>query len=105
MTVAANNNLEIARVIMAQLGGGRFSVMTGAKMFVAIENGVQFRIGRFTGVKTNMVRVVLNGRDLYDVEFLQVRGVNCKVIKLVEDVYAEDLQRVFTDATGLDTHL
>lgn len=103
--VAQNQNVEIANTIVSQLGGRRFQIMTGARLFAAIPNGVAFRLGRFPGVKINAVRITLNGSDLYDVCFMRISGHDCRVISEASDVYAEDLQRVFTDATGLDTHL
>ncbi|MGI9949502.1 hypothetical protein [Vibrio hyugaensis] len=36
--------LRIANTILAQLGGNRFIVMTGAKQFVAIEQGLMFTL-------------------------------------------------------------
>lgn len=39
-------NTMIAETILQQLGGNKFVVMTGAKNFVALENGIKFNIGR-----------------------------------------------------------
>lgn len=105
MSQVANPNVEIANTIISQLGGRRFQVMTGARLFTAIPNGVSFRLGKFPGVKINAVRITLNGFDLYDLCFMRLWGHDCRVISEASDVYAEDLQQVFTEATGLDTHL
>ena len=107
MTTAqqSRQNLQVAQTILEHLGGNRFRVMTGAHILTAIENGLKFKLGKFPGVRINAVRIVLNGSDLYDLEFSRIWGNKIESIKKIEDVYAEDLQRVFTDETGLDTHL
>ena len=97
--------MAVATQIIEQLGGGRFLAMTGAKMLVDLGNGLQFKLPKFAGLKINCVRIVLNGNDLYDVEFFNIRGVNVKVVKKDVDVYAEDLRRFFADATGLSVSL
>jgi len=61
-------NQEIAKIILQQLGGRQFAMMTGAKQFVAIDNGVRFRIGR-NATRANLVKIVLRGDDTYNMEF------------------------------------
>lgn len=101
---ARERRMEIANIILQQLGGpARLKMMCGAKDFIAVENGVQFRIGR-NAKNVNKVRIVLNGSDLYDVEFGNLRvgkNVVYKIIDSSNDVYAEDLVRVFEAASGL----
>lgn len=98
--------MQVATQILEQLGGNRFVAMTGAKQFVGGERSLQFSIGRGATNKTNKVRVTLATDDTYTVEFFNLRGVNCKPCgEPVERVYADRLQAVFTEATGLDTHL
>ena len=60
----------IANTILNQLGGNRFVAMTGAKNFVALENGIRFKIGRNKS-KANTVKITVNGLDLYDIEFIK----------------------------------
>lgn len=64
-------NQEIANTILQQLGGRQFLMMTGAKQLVAIDNGIRFRIGR-NGSKANMIKIILNGNDLYDMQFIKI---------------------------------
>lgn len=65
-----NDNMHIAEQILQQLGGtNRLTIMTGAKDFMAIDNGVQFRIGGGANERINAIRIVLNSLDTYDVEF------------------------------------
>ena len=64
-------NQEIANTILSQFGGNKFVVMTGAKNFVAIENGIRFNIGR-NGSSANMVKVVLDWDDTYTMQFIKI---------------------------------
>lgn len=97
--------MQVATQILEQLGGNRFAAMTGAKQFVGGERSLQFSIGRGATNKANKVRVTLAADDTYTVEFFNLRGVNLKPCGEVSGVYADRLQAVFTEATGLDTHL
>lgn len=65
-------NQQIANTILQQLGGNKFVAMTGAKQFVAIENGIRFRIGR-NATRTNMMRITLRGDDTYKMEFIYIK--------------------------------
>jgi hypothetical protein len=105
-----SENSCIAKTILAQLGGHRFCTMTGAKDFLIINKGLQLHFpGRFTHGNIDTLRVTLNDQDLYDLEFIKRgnkrNGFDSKVVETVKDVYAENLQQIFTRVTGLDTHL
>lgn len=97
-------NLTVANEILNQLGNRRFSAMTGATNFVGSETALTFKIMR-NEKKVTHVRITLNEVDLYDVEFINVRGLNYKTLETVNNVYAENLRNVFTANTGLDTNL
>ena len=113
------NNQEIATTILNQLGGGQFRLMTGAKSFLAIERGLQFRLpSNFAKSGINCIRVTLNVSDLYDMEFgkttnripdsLKGSVLANKVpvydpMHKVEDVYGDQMAGVFREYTGLDT--
>lgn len=99
-----NNKLVVAETILAQLGGNRFLVMTGAKDLLGDENSLGMRIGK-NSKGVNKVRVRLTPADLYDVEFFYVRGTAFRVVSSAEGIYAEDLRRVFEAHTGLATSL
>ena len=97
-----------AQILLAQLGGNKFVVMTGAKDFTVSDTGLSFKIGRNAkgvyGVKIN-----LNWKDLYDMEFITFRrkGGVPQITRLAtaNDIYCDMLQDVFTENTGLYTHL
>jgi len=98
--------MSVSTTIYNQLGGNKFTAMTGAKNFVASkknDNYLSFRIPRSNGV--NFVKITLNGNDLYDIEFGYIRGTNYKVVKTLTDIQVSNLQKAFKDVTGLDTHL
>ena len=112
-------NYEIAVTILNQMGGRRFAVMTGAKDFTAIKDGIQFKIGRNIS-KANRVEIKLNGLDLYDIEFIKHRPFSIKVdhkkgevrtieeqsttVRKFEDIYCDQLEELFSEVTGLYTH-
>lgn len=104
MTTATN--LQVAETIRDQLGGRRFDVMTGAKLHIGGANYLTFRLpSNFARNGINCVRITLNALDLYDVEFLKVRGVKVAEVATECNVYGDNLRAVFTAATGLDTSL
>lgn len=70
----SERNMSVANTILSQLGGNRFTVMTGAKNYAAIDRGLQFDIGK-NGSQANRVRVTLRGDDTYDMEFIK-KGSN-----------------------------
>lgn len=97
---------EIAATILQQLGGNQFRIMTGARGLSTTSNGLTFKLpSRFAKDGINVVVVDLNALDLYDICFSKERGST--VVRVAEffDVHAEDLRRLFTETTGLDTHL
>lgn len=62
-----------------------------AREFVAIDNGLQFRV-RGTKIKVGgRVQITLNKRDLYDIKLLMVRGVNVTTKAEVADVFVDSL--------------
>lgn len=94
-----------AQTILQQLGGNRFIAMTGAKSLVDTGNGLQMKLPRGASRGINCVVVTLNGSDLYDVQYLKVRGLNCTQVAQSNDVYAESLRMDFEASTGLYTSL
>jgi hypothetical protein len=103
-----SNNQYIAETILQQLGGNAFRAMTGARAFVAISYGLQFHLPttrHFVKRGINVVRITLTPMDVYDMEFGKIQGFDYAVLKTVNGVYCDQLQSVFTEVTGLDTHL
>jgi len=91
--------------ILKQLGGNKFIAMTGAKnLGTSTKKDLSFSIGRNSKGVTHVI-IKLTSMDLYDMEFINMRGPKRKVIKKVKGVYADMLQKIFTKYTGLRTRL
>ena len=102
---------EIIATILNQLGGRKFTAMTGAKNYTQTDRGVTFKIGRNAG-KVNQVTVDYNiGKDLYDLKFEKVSiskktfEIKRKLIKSFDGVFGSQLQELFTSVTGMETKL
>lgn len=99
-------NLDVANTILQQLGGGRFRVMTGAKHFIGDATSLTFQIPRSNGI--NAVEIKLDPSDTYRVRFFKVGNKRTAYrhtdVSVHEGVYADQLQSLFTAATGLYTH-
>lgn len=104
----------IAKTILEQLGGKRFTTMTGASSFSSGQfkagPGLSFRIPKAKqGIMG--IRIVLTPNDLYAMEFLAARGsfkggdYRVEVVAAHEDIYFDALQEVFERETGLATSL
>lgn len=97
---------HVSNTILEQLGGRRFIAMTGAKDLIGNTDSLMFRLPRgFAKGGINLVKISLRQTDTYSVEALKLDPAECKIIERVDFVFAEDLQRLFTRITGLDTHL
>ena len=94
--------MERARTIIAQMGGGRFMAMTGANQLVATDEGVRFRVPNARN-RIKAVEVALNGKDLYDMRWLNIRGFECRQITEDKDVGCDQLVEFFERRTGLAT--
>lgn len=93
----------IGQTIIQQLGGaGRLQMFIGLRQLLTEESGVTlvFPKPKHAGA-VNRVRITLNGKDLYDMEFIRYSKRSVKVIKESNDVYAEDLRDRFEEGTGL----
>lgn len=104
--------IDVANEIIRQLGGRKFTVMTGARDYMAIDDGLTFRIpGTMTKNHINRVRVILDPSDTYTISFWNYRKQripgppSMKKISEHLRIYFDMLQSVFKSETGLDTHL
>lgn len=101
----------VAETILQQLGGRRFLAMTGARNLVTLSGGgLQFdlpRTAHFGRNGINRVRIELTPADLYDVTFQRWSGrqLVAREIASHRGAYCDDLARLFTKETGLDTRL
>ena len=92
--------------ILKQLGGNRFIAMTGAKDFAKDDKKAMicFKIGRNCKA-VNYVKISLNSMDTYDIEFINIRKFNVTIKSKATNVYNDQLQGIFTEHTGMNTHL
>lgn len=111
-----------AETIFQQLGGNKFTVMTGAKHFRPLNEyggALYFTIGK-NASKANRVKVTLMYDDTYTITFYKHTPYSFKikadgtfketfesnnVIAERHGVYFDMLQDVFTEVTGLHTHI
>ena len=97
--------MSVANEIYRQLGGNKFAVMTGAKNFIDIENGIRMKIGR-NKTNHNWMEVTVNSLDLYDVAFAKLTKLGeRKSLKEYNNVYNDSLVELFETHTGMYTKL
>ena len=98
--------LEVANTILQQLGGNRFIVMTGAKQFVAIEQGLMFMLpARLAKLGINKVRVELDASDTYTMTTLKVNARRNTAIEVQRETltHCDRLEATFEGMTGVYT--
>jgi hypothetical protein len=101
-------DMSVGNEMLRQLGGRRFMMMVGAKQPIwdGDKNELHMKIGR-NALGANYFVIRLNPRDLYDLRF-ESRRMNRKTYEMsvkvkaeYDDVYADQLQDIFEQATGL----
>ncbi|NFL43131.1 hypothetical protein FDB61_15700 [Clostridium botulinum] len=104
-------------IILQQLGGNKFIVMTGAKNIIFDGNkNLQMSLPSNMS-KANRLSITLEPSDTYKMIFSKftpgrlneetlewIEGKE-KVIKIIENVYCDMLQNIFTQITGMYTKL
>lgn len=98
------NAKSMAGQTLEHLGGQRTLTMVGARTIAHDNTGaLTLRIGD-NARRVTHVRVTVS-RDLYDVEFLRVRGATVKTLSEERGVEAAALREAFERGTGLATRL
>lgn len=95
--------MSVAQTILDQLGGGRFVMMVGVHKMSNFGTGLAFMFKATAKARINHVRVTLMPSDLYKIEFSRVWGTKRAVLTVRENIYADQLQTLFTEVTGLYT--
>ena len=103
--IKESSGKQIAQTILQQLGGNKFIAMTGAKNLGFTNKGIQMKIGRNAKGVTHVIIDLDRGKDLYNIEFVKIRGVKRTTVKKLKGVYADQLGKIFTKYTGLRTSL
>lgn len=96
--------LTVANTIYEQLGGRKFSLMTGAKNFIGSAKSLRMTLPRNkSGAK--YLEIELRGNDTYTMRFSKMKGLNVLVLKEYEDVYSNQIVSVFEKVTEYYTQL
>jgi len=87
--------LNVAKTIKSQIHP-TILMCSAARNFAAYEDeknlyGLQFKISNTSKIKFGIVRITLNGSDLYDIEIKNNRG---RIIETKNDIYNDQLNRV-----------
>jgi len=114
----ANSKMQVANTILQQLGGRKFTAMTGSKNFLYAEVSETvkepwLRMDLTTNkAGVNRLKITLNSNDTYTMEFYKMtlgKATNweAKITRqqTFENVYDDMLQAIFTQVTGLYTSL
>lgn len=108
--------MRVADTILEQLGGNKFVVMTGAKNFISDGNTLRMTLPKNMS-KANRLYITLEADDTYTMHFFKFTAgrLNKKTFEFTEDkttevrtiegVYFDMLQSLFTEVTGMYTHL
>ena len=126
MNNTAQEQIKIGdyRTIAEQIGGNKFLAMTGSKFkyYGHDELGYVYLMIKLAKnqSKAQYLKIQLNGLDLYDLTFARIKKtltplakeLGIKIydeeiitVKEYKDVYADMLQDIFKDVTGMYTRL
>ena len=93
-----------AKEILNQLGGKKFIAMTGSKEFIDMGDGLKMKLTS-NKLKAQYLYIQLLQSDTYKMTFAKIVKMEWIVVSDTVGVYADMLQKVFTEKTGLDTTL
>jgi len=103
---SADTAKAIATIIAEQIGGNRFVAMTGATLSCTLAGELKIALpARMSRHNITLVQVRLDVSDTYTMIFRRLRRGAMEDVETVMGVYCDQLQEVFTDITGLATHL
>ena len=113
---------NIGEIILEQLGGNKFIVMTGAHDFIWDSDKTTLRMTLpKNGSKANRLYIKYNSDDTYTMRFFKYSPARYKVdhkkctcdfidekiteVKTYSHIYCDQLQELFTEVTKMYTHL
>ena len=107
---------EVDATILTQLGGRRFTAMTGSKNFMfadITESNPVFWLRMDlvrNKARVNRLKIYLNSDDTYTMCFYKQTIKNYTDVVIINEVkfecvYCDQLQAIFTEVTGLYTSL
>ena len=109
---------SVPQIILDQLGGNHFLVMTGCHHLVGDKNSLRMTIPR-NASRANRLEITLEPDDTYRMEFRRyregdwhIRNGKCYETKTIDEevqtfdgIYFDQLQELFTQVTGMYTSL
>ena len=95
--------MNIAQTIVSQLGP-KALLMIGAKNLMAGKEYLQMKLGRNAG-GWNVLKIALNGLDLYDMTFYRIRKLKITSEKTIDNIYCDQLHDIIENETGMRTNL
>ena len=99
----------IAQTILQQIGGKRFTAMTGSRDYINMGNGLRMSLAS-NKTSANRLDIIYDaGADLYNMRFYRrtfsKKTFECRTkdIAVHEGIYFDMLEEMFTMVTGLYT--
>lgn len=99
-----NTETSIAKIILQQLGGNRFLIMTGAHELIDTGNGLRMTIRRNKS-RAKWLKITLTPDDLYHMEFSGVKNKDFHVFAEFDGVYFDMMKDIFESVTGYYTSM
>lgn len=96
--------MKVANEILSQLGGKRFTVLTGSKNYRGDENSLTMDLTR-NKLGAKWLTITLDSDDTYTMTFQSMRKFEIKLKAELKGVYCDMLQSIFTEQTGLYTSM
>lgn len=98
------NTQEIANTIRSQIGHKALYMIGAKNMSYSANGSLSFKIMK-NAKSVNYIRITLNAKDLYDVEYLNCNVKRIKEIAVENDVYCDMLRESIERNTELYTSL
>lgn len=96
--------MSVATIILEQLGGRQFLLMTGSSQPIGSERALRLKLTpNQSGARYLYIELCAN--DTYRMTFAKIVKSDWIPIKEFEGVYSDDLAHIFTATTGLLTRM
>lgn len=92
---------NVANTILQQMGGGGIAMFIGATQFLGGENSLTIRWKAKSKNGANCIKIELTPMDVYRVTFIRIWGGSVKEISKHEEVYCDELKKLFETETAL----
>ena len=100
---------EVIDVMIKQLGGNKFFIMTGSKpQYKDISTDsplIALKITKNNSKANYLTIQYIRSTDLYKIEFIKMTKTERKIVSTYENIYSDQLTEIFESETGLRTSL